>query len=133
MPPITRWFVRTSLVYLAAGLVIGVLLAFKVPQGGLFPIYLHLLVFGWLTQLIMGIALWMFPKFSSTLPRGNERINWAAYFLLNIGLILRMVGEPLQSQAPSMFAGTLLVSSALLQWLAGSAFIWNIWTRVKVK
>ena len=133
MPPITRWFVRTSLVYLAAGMATGILLTIKVPLGGLFPVYLHLLVFGWLTQLIMGIALWMFPKYSSALPRGNESLSWGAYILLNAGLILRMIGEPLQSQTPGTVAGTLLVISALLQWLAGSAFIWNVWTRVKVK
>jgi hypothetical protein len=133
MPPITRWFVRTSLLYLAAALTVGVLLALKVPLGGLFPVYVHLFVFGWLTQLIMGIAMWMFPKFSSALPRGDARLNWSAYGLLNLGLVLRLVGEPLQSARPGAFAGGLLVASAILQWLAGSVFIFNIWPRVKEK
>lgn len=133
MPPITRWFVRTSLVYLAAALVVGVWLALKLPPDGLFPVYLHLLVFGWLTQLIIGIALWMFPKFSTTQPRGSEKLSWAAYLFLNSGLILRLVGEPLQAEQPTALAGILLVVSAVLQWLAGSAFIWNVWPRVKAK
>jgi hypothetical protein len=32
-----------------------------VSIAGMFPVYLHLLNFGWLTQLLFGVALWMFP------------------------------------------------------------------------
>ena len=132
MPLLTRTFIKTALVYLALALLLGILLTLHVSNG-FFPVYIHLLVFGWLTQLIFGVVYWMFPKYSSQLPRGREALSWVTYGALNIGLILRAIAEPLQaSQANNLF-GALLVLSAILQWLAGVAFIANTWQRVKEK
>lgn len=135
MPLMTRWFIKAAMIYLILALCTGLLLA--LPQGnpisGLFPVYLHLLTFGWLTQLIFGVALWMFPKYSSTNPRGLAWLGWTTFILLNTGLILRMIFEPLNSMAASPFSGWMLVAAALLQWLAGLAFVANTWIRVKEK
>ena len=138
MPPLTRWFVKTSFVYLAlallAGLWLAVLSAARLDLiGGIFPVYIHLLVFGWLTQLIFGVAFWMFPKYSNEKPRRSEWLGWWTYGLLNAGLILRAVAEPIQSTQPNLLSGWLLVISALIQFLAGLAFVVNSWGRVKEK
>jgi hypothetical protein len=133
MPKLTRWFLKSALLYLILALCSGVLLALadKSPLAGLFPVYIHTLAFGWLTQLIFGVAFWMFPKYSSTRPRGFEWLGWATFVLLNLGLILRILFEPLQSKAPSSLYGWMLVLSALLQWLSGVAFVANTWARVR--
>lgn len=88
---------------------------------------------GWLTLLIFGVAYWMFPRYSLEHPHGNDRLNWAAYILLNLGLALRLVGEPLNDIRQQAFWGWLMAFSALLQWLGGMAFIINLWKRVKIK
>ncbi len=135
MPALTRWFLKAALVYLILALCVGISLA--LPNGGslsgLFPAYLHMLTFGWLTQLIFGIALWMFPKYSTAKPRGYEWLGWATFILLNAGLILRVIFEPLNSIAPSPFSGWVLIGAAILQWLAGAAFVGNTWPRVREK
>ena len=135
MPPITRWFVKTALLYLLLALCTGLLLVWPggAPLSGFFPVYFHTLTFGWLTQLIFGIALWMFPKYSAARPRGPEWLGWATYFLLNAGLVLRIIFEPLNSGSPTPFSGWMLVASALLQWLAGLGFVANTWARVREK
>ncbi len=135
MPKLTRWFLKAALVYLILALCSGMLLALPngSPLAGLFPIYIHTLAFGWLTQLIFGVALWMFPKFSSAKPRGYEWLGWVTFVLLNLGLILRIIFEPLQSTAPSLLFGWMLVISAILQWLSGAAFVVNTWARVREK
>jgi hypothetical protein len=97
----------------------------------LWPTYLHLLVLGWLTQLIFGVAFWMFPRYSAKEPHGNEWLGWTSYLLLNAGLILRAVGEP--SLALGARTGWILVLAALLQLGAGWAFILNTWPRVKLR
>ncbi len=132
MPLLTRTFIKTALVYLNLALLLGILLTLHVSNS-FFPVYIHLLVFGWLTQLIFGMVYWMFPKYSSQLPRGREALSWVTYGALNIGLILRAIAEPLQASQPNNLSGTLLVVSAILQWLAGVAFIANTWQRVKEK
>ncbi len=132
MPLLTRTFIKTALVYFTIALLLGVLLSLRMSNG-LFPVYIHLLVFGWLTQLIFGIIYWMFPKYSNQLPRGRESLGWFVYGALNIGLILRAIAEPLQALQASNLFGTLLVLSAILQWLSGVVFIANTWQRVKEK
>jgi hypothetical protein len=132
MPTITRWFVKASLVSLVLGLVAGIWQQVN-STAGLFPVYLHLLTFGWLTQLIFGIALWMFPMYTREKPRGPEWLVWGIFVALNLGLILRVIFEPLQSLSPTVLGGWALVAAAILQWLSGVGFSTAVWSRIRRK
>ena len=131
---------KTSLVYLLLALLIGLLQALS-PVLNLTaqmpflrqiePVRVHLFVVGWISLLIFGVVIWMFPKYSREQPRGPEWLGWACYGLLNAGLALRVVGE--SAAQPGTVFGWLLVASALLQWLAALAFFINAWARVKEK
>ena len=132
MPLLTRTFIKTAMIDFALALVLGILLTLGISNG-LFPVYIHLLVFGWLTQLIFGVVFWMFPKFSVEKPRGSEALGWWTYALLNIGLLLRAVAEPIQSTHPNLLSGWMLVLSAVFQFLSGLLFVVNSWGRVKEK
>lgn len=134
MPALTRWFIRAGLLCLLAALLLGVLMQWGPAAAhpwlrAAWPTYLHILVVGWLTQLIFGVAYWLFPKYSSPAPRGSERLGWASFGLLNLGLVLRIIGEPWAI----LGAGTapLLAASAVAQLLAGWAFVANTWPRVR--
>jgi heme/copper-type cytochrome/quinol oxidase subunit 1 len=137
MPKLTRWFVKASLIYFILALISGLLVAARDPLSlpvaisSLNPVYFHLIMVGWVAQLIFGIVFWMFPKYSSQKPRGSESLGWAAFWLINSGLSLRLIGEPLHSLNPQAGFGWILALSALLQWLAGMAFVFNTWSRVK--
>jgi peptidoglycan biosynthesis protein MviN/MurJ (putative lipid II flippase) len=131
MPRIVRWYLRTALIMFVLALAAGVLQA--LGTAGLTPVYFHLLMVGWVTQFIMGVAIWMLPKYTQTQPRGSDRISWAGYGLLNLGLLLRAAVEPLNALNPGQVWGWGLVFSALLQWLAGLLFVVNAWRRVKEK
>ncbi|MFO7664119.1 MAG: hypothetical protein R6X18_16200 [Chloroflexota bacterium] len=137
MPALTRWHIKTAFIYLTAALLLGVALAFGrvVPLPSwiayLSPIYFHLIMVGWVTQMIFGVIFWMFPIVTRKRPRGNERLGWAVYVLLNAGLLMRVAAEPLNSLSPGDLWGWGLVVSALLQWLAAVLFVWNAWPRVK--
>ena len=104
MPLLTRTFIKTAMINFTVALILGILLALGITNG-LFPVYIHLLVFGWLTQLIFGVVFWMFPKFSAEKPRGSEPLGWWTYALLNIGLLLRAIAEPIQSTQPNPLSG----------------------------
>lgn len=137
MPPFTRWSIKSALLYLAAVLLLAVVLALPdsmpVPDFVRYmtPVYFHLFLVGWVTQMIFGVIYWMFPIITRERPRGDERLAWALYLLLNAGLLLRLLGEPLNSTAPGGPAGWILALSALLQWLAGVLFVFLAWPRVK--
>lgn len=98
MPTIARLYIKTSLCYLGAAL----LTAFAMAVGtiadapdtaALWQPYLHLFVVGWLTQLIFGVAYWLIPRYSRENPFGRSQIVIAAYVLLNLGVVLRLVAE----------------------------------------
>ena len=138
MPTLTRWFIKTSFACLLLAMIAGLLLAvqtrFNIPNlGGIFPIYIHLLVLGWITQLIFGVVYWMFPKFSIEEPRRSESLGWWTYGLLNVALLVRLIAEPVHSVTPGAVSGWALVLAAGMHLMAGLTFVVNSWSRVKEK
>ncbi len=137
MPTVTRWFVKLSLIYLVLALVVGLGLVMQRVVGGpdwlalLSPAYFHLFMVGWVTQLIFGVAHWMFPNYSKEAPRGREELIWAALIALNTGLVLRVLAEPLAVREVGGFWGIVLVVSATLQWVGVVLFSINTWPRVR--
>jgi len=134
VPALTRWLVRAAMLYLVAALLLGV--ALESPVAGsapvlraVWPTYLHILVVGWLTQFIFGVGYWLFPRYSAERPRGSELLGWAAFALINAGLVVRIVAEPWHAMANR--GGGLLVASAVFQLAAGWAFVANTWPRIR--
>ena len=131
------WCIKTACVYFAmarllfAALLWGQVAALPPVVAALRPVAYHLLMVGWVSQLIFGVVFWMFPRLSKEQPRGNERAAWYVYGALNLGLLLRLLAEPLQTINPAAVWGWLLVASGLLQISAGWVFVWNSWSRVK--
>ena len=86
MPRLSVWFLRASMLYLAAGFTFGALMLankaipFLPWLWRLRPIHVEILLVGWIAQFAMGVAFWMLPRFHSS--RGDVRPAWAAFFLL---------------------------------------------------
>ena len=134
MPPLTRWMVKAGLLWLVAALLLGIAMQLPMAAGVpslqvAWPTYLHLVVVGWLTQLIFGVAFWLFPRYSAERPRGSDRLGWATFVLLNLGLFLRVLGEPRRALGGD--AHLTLVLSSVAQLLAVGAFVLNTWPRVR--
>ncbi len=141
MPPLSRWYIKLALIYFVAALALGALQALQTPLhlspvlAVTGPAYVHLLVVGWITQMIFGVAYWMFPKYAPppAAPRGNNAVAVATFVLLNLGLLMRVVVEPVRAWRPDALPGWPLVVAAVAQWLAGLGFAANTWPRVKEK
>ncbi len=135
MPPLSRWFIKSG--FLALALALGLELVQlrpasllpALPAAALHLAAIHLLTVGWLLQLITGVAFWMFPRHPTDPPRGDTRLGWWAFGLLNLGLACRLVGEPWRMG----FGGPAwpLALAALLQ-LAGLGFaVVLLWPRIR--
>jgi len=137
MPLLTRWYIKAAFLYLVIALLLSLLqfldkfVSISPILLAAGPVYFHLFLVGWVTQLIFGVIYWMFPKYSLDNPHRSEKLAWITFWTLNIGLVLRVLGEPLVTLYPDGGIGWLLAVSALLQWLAGVCFVWNSWGRVR--
>ena len=150
MPATSRTFVKASVVYLGIGAILGALMLINrwLPLGPAIA-YLRLshvqfLVVGWLTQLILGVAWWLFPPLAAGLrhdaplplrrgqaQRGSEPLFWATFACLNLGILLRGVFDPLYSWAKAGILGFLVGISGLLLLAAAVTFVLNMWGRVR--
>ena len=142
VPLLTRCFLKTAMVYFVASSCFGgyllVAVGLRHAASPVWqPVYWHMLLVGWLMQLIFGVAFWMFPP-----PAGKPRpthpppqrfpaLAWFTYAALNGGLLLRVVVEPWHGIRPHSGLGWLLVVSAVLQVAAGWTFVITIWSRIR--
>ncbi len=135
MPLPARWFIKTAFVYLVLALAAGTLAMLRTGTVAAFwhPAVVHLFVVGWLTQLIFGVAYWLFPRYSRESPHGRTSLAWVSYGLLNAGVVLRLAAEP--GVALGAWEGWrwMLVLSALMQTLGVLAYAVYLWPRIKTK
>jgi hypothetical protein len=131
VPTVSVWFIRSALLYLLAGFTLGgLMLAAKgvaLPPGvwRWLPVHLELLLVGWLVQLVMGVAYWIFPRFGMTpAARGREGLAWLALVLLNGGVWAASVGM-LRDWTGFTVAGR------AAEVLAAACLALNVWTRTR--
>lgn len=136
MPTLSRWCVRTALAYLVAGMAMGSWMLIVQARRGYGPgppwpvLHAHLLLVGFLLLLVFGIAFWMFPKVAGR--RSGRDIGWVAFALLNAGLLLRLLAEPLADGGRGARAWDVLLGvAAVLPALAVVAFAVAIWPRIR--
>ena len=134
MPLITRLFLKSGLVFFLGALVLGVALQLEVfAFPPLVPLFWHMLMLGWITQIIMGVSLWMFPRRNKIESFKNQRWAWFAFLFLDTGLVLRIISEPIVFSSNHQAWKILLTFSAILQFLAVLSYTIEIWPRVTSK
>ncbi len=140
MPPIARIYVRAAFGYFFVAFLLGALMMLDRWLGVsrwlrvLYMSQLHLLVVGWMTQLAIGVAYWIFPRFlkeQDPRPRGSDRLAWLVFVSLNAGLLLRFLVEPFYFMGPKPWLAALMALSGVLQALAALGFGWIIWGRIR--
>lgn len=134
MPLITRLFLKSGLVFFLGALVLGIALKLEVLAfSPLVPLFWHMLMLGWITQIIIGVSLWMFPGRIREESFSNQKWAWLTFAFLNSGLLLRIISEPFIQLSTHVIWKMLLITSATLQLIAIGAYVIEIWPRVKGK
>jgi hypothetical protein len=131
-----RTFIRLALVSLLLGVMTGALIELRQAFGyppwpyAAVTIHTHLLTVGFLLNMVMGVAHWMFPRLpGATATRAaRDPLAWANLVSLNVGLALRVASEPWSGQA---WANALQAASAALQVAGVVFFLLAIWRRVR--
>jgi len=111
VPFLSVLLVRTALCWLAAGVAMGALLlaskAAPLPAGvlRLFHVHSEAVLIGWMAQFAMGVAWWILPKYPRLPERGPGAPIWAAWLLLNAGVLLAGAGRSLGASDGVVMAG----------------------------
>jgi hypothetical protein len=136
MPQLSRWCVRAAFAYLIAGMALGAwMLVLQARRGyGLahpWPsIHAHLLLVGFLLLLIFGVAFWMFPRVRGA--RSRAGIAWLGFGLINGGLLVRVLAEPLADAGAGPVGWRVALGvAATLPVLGALAFGIALWPRVR--
>lgn len=139
MPFVARLFLKTGIIYLAltflAGAVLLVLEALAHPAPFVIGIeHGHMGFVGWLVNTVVGVAFWLLPlnrtAFPATQGRYPETLARASFFVLNTGLVLRLVIEPLFGAHPALWSSVGLIAAAVLQFSGIAIVAWIAWQRI---
>lgn len=131
-PRASLWIIRTSLIYLSVGIVLGsgIFLSKAYPAFAQFwvylPVHIEFMLFGWILQLFIGTAYWILPRHTSPPVRGAEWKIWGVFIILNLGIIIFAV-----SSLSFSFNFSLLVSGKIFQAAGVVLFLNLIWPRVR--
>src|SRR5688500_16052609 len=99
MHSLVRRFLKTGILFLGVGLVLGGWMIVRRELWGRFATpyeisaHTHAILVGFVMMMILGVALWMFPRPEKNDERYSPRAAEAAYWLITIGTGGRLIGE----------------------------------------
>lgn len=137
MHTLVRRFIKTSIAFLATGLVIGGWMIAQRELSGAEPdpyvtsAHTHALFVGFVVMMIEGVALWLFPR----PEKGDERyrprtIEWA-YWVLTVGTAVRIGGELARAGSSATWLRVLVVAAGFAQIAGILLFFYTMWTRIR--
>ena len=137
MPPLVRRYLKTAIAFLLFGVGLGVYMLAQRELAGVWPTpwwtsaHAHAILVGFVMMMILGVALWMFPRPAKEDTRFDQRLAGAAYWCLTAGTAVRVLGELLRpgSVAAWLRWGVVLGGAAQAAGLA--LFFWTMWTRIR--
>ncbi len=142
MYTLVRRYLKTAVAFLAIGLTIGGWLiarrelAGAAPDPYLVSAHTHALFVGFVMMMIMGVALWLFPRPDKADAQYDPRLAAIAYWILTAGTAGRVGGEVMRSSLFNMNMSFLwlrlaIVAAGFLQAIGIAVFFFTMWTRIR--
>ena len=132
-----RLYIKTAIAFLAAGLVLGIYMLVRRELLGIWPnpylvsAHTHAVLVGFVMFLILGVALWLFPRAEKDDRRYRpERIE-LAYWILLVSTLGRFLGEMLRAWVASGWLGWAVVIGGVGQAAGLLFYFWTMWTRIR--
>ena len=137
MYKLVRRYIKTGVVFLFVGLVLGFWMLARRELFGRWPhpylvsAHAHAVLVGFVMFMILGVALWLFPRAAAGDVRYSPARVEAAYWILLASTGGRFVAEAARAWSSAWILGWIVVIGGLGQ-LAGLAFyFWTMWTRIR--
>jgi heme/copper-type cytochrome/quinol oxidase subunit 1 len=134
---LVRRFLKTAIVFLGVGLGIGLWMMGQRELGGRFPgpyvvsAHTHAILVGFVMMMILGVALWMFPRPAKEDTRYRAQAAEAAYWLLTVSTATRIGGELARAQSSAGWLRGVVFAAGVVQTLAVGLFFFTMWSRIR--
>jgi cbb3-type cytochrome oxidase subunit 1 len=134
---LVRRFIKTAIGFLAVGLLLGGWMIVQrellgaAPSEYLRSAHAHALLAGFGMMMIMGVALWLFPRPARGDSRYRPALVTAAYWLATAGTGTRVTGEVVHATMRASWLGWLIVLAGLAQVAGMLLFFGAMWPRIR--
>lgn len=132
-----RYFIKTSLVFLVIGILTGLYMSFTryVFQFGytqeMISAHTHLILVGSVMMMIMGVALWFFPRPEKDDKKYNPNLILVTYWLLAGATALRFIFQITASFYYIHWVNIAIAIFSSIQVAAMILFFYSMWGRIR--
>jgi hypothetical protein len=132
-----RYFIKTSLTFLFLGLLTGIYMSvnryifFNGNPPSLISAHTHLILVGSVMMMIMGVALWFFPKPHKDDTKYKPSLILFTYWLITSATALRFICQVLDSFFFIEYISYFVTVSSVLQVIAFVFFFYSMWGRIR--
>jgi hypothetical protein len=132
-----RVYIKTAIVFLIAGLLLGTVLLIRRElygiwaSGPLLSAHTHALLLGFGLFLIMGVALWLFPKPAADDQRYTPARIKTAYWLLMPATAIRFLSEIVRPLVAAEWLAWPIILTGLTQFSAIALYFYTMWGRIR--
>lgn len=137
MYTLVRRFIKTGIGFLFAGLALGLYMLAQRELYGTWPhpylrsAHAHAVFLGFVMFLILGVALWLFPRAAKDDTRYRPGRIEAAYWVLTVSTALRFVGEVARAWVDTGLLRWLVLLAGAGQVVGFAIYFWSMWTRIR--
>ncbi len=137
MYTLVRRFIKTGIVFLFAGLALGAWMLVRRELFGIWPspylvsAHAHAVFVGFVMFLILGVALWLFPRPPKDDDRYKPARAEAAYWILLLATTGRFLAEAARAWSASRILAWIVVLGGLGQILGLALYFWTMWPRIR--
>jgi heme/copper-type cytochrome/quinol oxidase subunit 1 len=132
-----RYFIKTSIAFLLVGLCTGLYMSLgksvlTLNYGyELVSAHTHIILVGSVMMMIMGVALWFFPRPASGDKQYNPDMIRTVYWMMTIATLLRFVFQCIAAFSDLRSVQMLITFTSFIQIVAMGLFFYSIWGRIR--
>ena len=132
-----RYFIKTSIIFLITGILTGLYMSLNkhLLRSGVMPeiisAHTHIILVGAVMMMIMGVALWFFPRAEKNDKKYNPSLILFTYWLMTISTALRFIFQIISAFTFLNFIEISISIFSSLQVLAIILFFYAMWGRIR--